>query len=543
MRPLKNKMLHILILIAACLILSACATGPEPTGIDEATRDVDPVFREYYLDLGGVDTLGAPISPPFADGDNTCQFTVNALMCFNPYDTSTDRFFLYPLGSALNIVESPANALSEEDPNRLYGYEIYPDFLDKYHELNGSINVGRPLTGIRYDEELQRIEQYFENLGFYASLQNGQSEVRLLPYGAYICDRHCRSTEYVAFAPHREKPNMPFLASLNRLGGVETFGAPLTDDYLASDGHVEQVFENAVLYAPADDLSQVRLRPLPRLLGMVSAPPGPQRWGQENNVIFINPPDDPNGYHVPVLFDQFIAQHGGYELSGQPIADTTYYEDNLPRQCYETYCLDFHEGAEESRQVRMAPLGSQYLKQFGAGQTPVMPAPAEETPPDASPQAPPAPAEDSAPPPAPVTGPQEPETAPQAAETAQEQPAPTIPPEPTPSPEMAGDLILRVAEQRQEVAPDQSQILYILVHRALNLEPVPGIVARITLVTPLGESVYYTPSTGSGGRTSLAIPPMPDVENGSLVSCQVCLELDIEPAVCVYESYLIWGGP
>jgi hypothetical protein len=122
----------------------------------------------------------------------------------------------------------------------------------------------------------------------------------------------------------------------------------------------------------------------------------------------------------------------------------------------------------------------------------------------------------------------------------QQQPSPP-PAEPTPT--LTGDLILRVAEQRQQIAASQSQILYILVHHAQDLEPVPGLVARITLITPDNEIVYYTPTTGSGGRTSLAIPPMPELENGSLVSYQVCLELDSQPAVCVNDSYLIWDGP
>ena len=528
MRAWLNKMLPISALLALSLFLGACAAGGETKQSAQATSGVDPVFREYYLDLGGVEILGQPISPPFADGDNTCQFTVNALMCFNPYDTGSGRFFLYPLGSALNVAELPNPNLNNQDPNTLYGFEIFPDFMSTVRELDGGNVAGRPLTGIRYDAELQRVEQYFENLGFYANLNGTQGKVQLLPYGAYICDRHCRSSEYAPFAPNRQKPNMPFLASLNRIGGIKTFGRPLTDDYIASDGNVEQVFENAVLYAPPDDLSNVRLRPLPRLLGMFSLPPGPQRYAQENKVLFvITQPSDGSGYHVPVLFDQFIAQHGGYELSGLPIADTTYYEGNIPRQCFENYCLDYQGQTDAGSQVIMTPLGAQYLEQFGAGQTPVLPAQSE-------PPVQPAPAQEIAP-----DQPEAPPTRPEPAEL-QQQPSPP-PAEPTPT--LTGDLILRVAEQRQQIAASQSQILYILVHHAQDLEPVPGLVARITLITPDNEIVYYTPTTGSGGRTSLAIPPMPELENGSLVSYQVCLELDSQPAVCVNDSYLIWDGP
>jgi len=526
-----NKLLKIIALMAISLFLGACAAGGEIDRNTQTTSGVDPVFREFYLDLGGLDVLGQPISPPFADGDNTCQFTVNALMCFNPYDVGSGRFFLYPLGSALNIAEAPTNSLNDQDPNNLNGYEIFPDFLKKFRELDGAVIVGQPLTGIRYDAELQRVEQYFENLGFYASLNGETGKVQMLPYGAYICDRHCRSTEFVAFAPNREKPNMPFLASVNRLGGVKTFGSPLSDDYLASDGNVEQVFENAVLYAPPGDLSKVRLRPLPRLLNMFSAPPGPQRYAEQNKVIFIiTQTSDGSGYHVPVLFDQYIAQHGGYELSGLPIADTTYYEGNIPRQCFENYCLDFDANAEAGQQVKMTPLGASYLKQFGVGQTPVQPAPAEPAPQVANDTIVEQPA------PAQETVPEQP------LEDQVQQPTPEAL-APTATPQLAGDLVLRVAEQRQQITPDQSQILYILVHRSLDLEPVPGLVARITLVTPQDEVVYYTPSTGSGGRTSLAIPPMPEVENGSLISYQVCLEMDTPSPVCVYDSYLIWDGP
>ena len=44
--------------------------------------------------------------------------------------------------------------------------------------------------------------------------------------------------------------------------------------------------------------------------------------------------------HIPLVFEAFLNQHGGFSLSGQPIGDPAYYKGaDFPRQCFQFICL------------------------------------------------------------------------------------------------------------------------------------------------------------------------------------------------------------
>ena len=51
--------------------------------------------------------------------------------------------------------------------------------------------VGQPLTGVRFNAEKGRLEQYFEKMGFYTLTDDPQHTVRLLAYGSYACQEQC----------------------------------------------------------------------------------------------------------------------------------------------------------------------------------------------------------------------------------------------------------------------------------------------------------------------------------------------------------------
>jgi hypothetical protein len=382
---------------------------------------------------------------------------------------------------------------------------------------------------------------------------------------------------------------MPFLIPYERLGGIQILGKPISDSYIAPDGNREQIFENVVIYAPPDNPNQIQFRPLPVMLGMIAVPPGEKKYGLEDNVVFY-PSENGLGYHVPILFDQFIALHGSTEMSGNPIADLTRYrEDNINRQCYQNYCLEYHQEAPESLRIRLTPLGIRYKDMLETrGQLPsanedsqtMMQQPEAISPEPDTEMSLPNPAvepveqqddllqdlqaiEES------LAAENQPQQAgaekpyktarrqpipkgeaqpAQPVQPAQQQPTQPQPVSPPPQPENdpptpmdPNSLILLICEQKPQIPASGGQIIHLVVHKQENLEPVPGLVAEIKIVTPNGEHVYTTPPTGSGGRASIAIDPMPDLENGSLITYQVCVKTGLDQPLCEYDSYLIWN--
>ena len=179
----------------------------------------------------------------------------------------------------------------------------------------------------------------------------------------------CGNTVITVRQPRHEEDNVmvamrisdqPFAGSVERLGGPAVFGIPLSKPRLASDGRLEQVYANAVFYAPRDHPEQVRLRPLPGLLGYPKQVLATEVYSDRYVFYEI---EDGLGHNVSAAVDQFIALHGGRDLSGQPVTEEFRQPDDKQyRQCFENYCVLYNPDAPEKEQVRLAPLGVEYLK-------------------------------------------------------------------------------------------------------------------------------------------------------------------------------------
>ena len=117
-------------------------------------------------------------------------------------------------------------------------------------------------------------------------------------------------------------------------------------------------------YAPVSNPGNVRLRQLSTLLGIPADPlvaknPHPQ-------LVFYEI-DGGLGHNVPKPFDDFIALHGGKDLAGKPISEVYQAEgEQVYRQCFENYCLDYDPTAGESLRVRLVPYGRLYMKRVSA---------------------------------------------------------------------------------------------------------------------------------------------------------------------------------
>lgn len=459
----------------ACVMLCACIPGfsssikPTPEG----TYSVDPLLREYYESLDPA-LIGPAISGMVTYNTSQCQFTANALLCFDANASGSQRYYLAPLGIMLQLEADPAPP----------PFTVYPDFQPVIAAL-GAMNVGQPLTAAHTNYEKQRVEQYFERVGFYQRLDDPQHATHLLPYGAYVCDVNCRyQVPDDQAIISRNRPSSSFLAVVEALGGEAFAGEPLTDIYLTATGDQEQIFDNIVLYSPAGFPEEVFLRPLPRLMGMLTESPGPLVYGPEYNVIFIIIAGEA-GYHVPVIFDAYIQQHGGMGVSGLPIAGALLYpdENNIPRQCFENYCLDYHAELPAGEQVQLAPLGRRYLQQIGT---------------------------------------------PEAA-------AYVLTPD---------TVLLQVSEESAQVTSSESQTIHAVLVGRVDYAPIAGVMGQLTVVLPDGiQQVYTMPATDGDGQTSVVLPPFIALQNGSPIRYQACVQSTdgISPPICAQDAFLIWN--
>lgn len=340
--------------------LLGCAGAGEPNA--PARTEIDSRFIEFYNLIGGERTLGKSLGPAFQRDGKIMQYTQNALMVYDERRPVGDRFNFEPLGASFQISDPPLPA-PENQPEARYinGYIVPAEFAPLFDQLGGVRFVGYPLTQARWNPEKSRYEQYFEKMGLYH--REGETQVYLLPYGLIACrgkqsEPGCPATVSEAIIDMQYLPQ-PFLPIVKRLGQDFT-GAPLSEPYLASDGMLEQVYENVVLAVDPRNLRTISLRPLPALTGYQ---PGPLvSPSSDPRMVFIPlHPSGTLGHNVPRPFIEYIAAHGGPELAGQPIGEL-FEENGVRRQCFLNYCLDYDPTAPGGAQIRPTPLGRNYLR-------------------------------------------------------------------------------------------------------------------------------------------------------------------------------------
>lgn len=489
MRTVKSYRVLLGITLVILMFLStACSDVPvfTPTPSRQSVS-IEVVFKEFYQTLGGQQVLGPGISALEIRESLQCQFTERALMCFNPAVTDASRFSLYPLGRELGVQEdttlTSGLVTGEGGAGRVVdGIAIYEKFLPLYDRLYGARYVGRPLTQLRINQDLQRVEQFFENVGFYQDLNDPNGPVYLISYGAYLCGGDCsfRSNEYWSVV----KSNLteqPYAESIARLGGPTVFGSLLLKPQIGADGNLEQAYANAIFYAPANDPGLVRLRPLPILLGY-ERQPLVEKKGHEQLVFYEV--ENGLGHNVPKPFDAFVAMHGGRDLSGDPISEVYMVPgQNLYQLCFENYCLLYDPSAAETMKVRMAPLGKTYVERF---------------PPDESARI-----------------------------------ANLFSPE---------RIRLTVSADKPSLNSSEEQTIRVMVWQNDTEQPLEHVEGSLVLNVPDRTPYRFTFSpTDSSGMSVVTIPPQPDLPNGIRLSYEVCLNLPSEQPICAVDSYLIWN--
>ncbi len=465
-----TKPLYALLLLS--LTISACSNN-EIGGSNNRVYGIDKTFRDFYRQMGSSEVLGPVISTVVSWDENQCQYTENALLCFNPEITQNQGYFFFPVGAMLNIEGSSQGSNSTEIP------EVYEEFLPLYTQLGGVTNTGKQLTPVRYNLQEKRIEQYFENVGFYRQMSGSDHEVQLLAYGAYNCNEKCKFTarQGASVNIYATTVSMPFLNFLKRFEHLDAFGEPLTSPIEVQPGLIQQVYENAVFIGNPALPETIHLLDVPVRLGVKQDVPGPQLYSLNDNMVFyvVN---SPNGFHVPSVFDQFIIKHGGRELSGSPLCEVFEEGDHI-RQCFQNYCLDYLPG---NQQVLMVPLGEQFLETMNI-------------------------------------------------ETEQvihfEFNAQTV--------------TIQIQEKSAHVSLNEEQELQIQVLRTENRTPLQNIESDLTITLPDGDEYRYNvPPTDQYGISYITIPAFKRVQNGSVLTYSLCLNVPGGEPLCVKDSYLIW---
>lgn len=481
MRSSRKKIGILTFLISFILLtVSACEKPEIESSASEDTYPVAVIFEDFYTKLGGEDVLGPAISNVFSRGDLQYQFTVNALMVYDPSAIYSERYQLAPIALDWGIEEPPEQQPDDQTIPYINGHQVWEEVQPYYRDLGGFL-IGSPLTGMKYNEDKRRYEQYFSNLGFYRNESDEPGMVHLMPYGDWFCADKCSYEIQDAVLANSTDDLMAgdvdqfFIESAKRLG-AEFTGPAISETLLARDGNYEKAFKNVVLYSPPDEQGIVSLRPLPQLVGILPDPPVPP---SEMGGMYFYQVQDSLGYNVPQYFLDYIALHGSMELSGPPITELRTMEDGSSRQCFTNYCLDYYPNAPESTRVQPVALGSKYIEDMPLSQPKVT--------------------------------------------------------------EPADEISLQAWERYPLLPSGQSQEIGVEIDE--GGVPLEGMEFSLTLRLPDGsQRTYHSPPTSIDGQTSFKVDPI-EAPNGSSIPYEVCAISILDRPVCLQGIFLIWDNP
>lgn len=414
--------------------------------------------------------LGRAIQPPQVNGAGRTQLLEKGKLIYDPTANIQKYFTLAPLGVQLGLGDHPAQPVK--------GYSIAPEFVAAYERL-GPLTAGQPIGEARYDSYYGRQEQNFENLGFYR--QEGTSEVHLLNYGVASCQ--CPDTLPPSLpetgAIDAYYPVDPTFAPFVEQLGADFTGSPISEAYLNLEGRWEQIFRNVTLIASAPgNAPSVQLRPLTREIRLPVDPPRRASGVPDDHFYSTG---SGLGYDIPGYFWDYLADHGGLEMTGAPVTHLAPLNGRVLHQCFTNLCLMFDLNASSSRRVYPEPLGRSYrilnYQKMRAS---------------------------------------------------------------SPTTETAA-VRLMVWEAYPVLAFDQRQEIGVSVYE--NDQPALGLTPTLRLTLPGGIQKEQTfPPTATDGISALKIDPF-EASNGDRVLYKVCLNLPDGGQTCTGGSFVIWNNP
>ncbi len=251
-------------------------------------------------------------------------------------------------------------------------------------------------------------------------------------------------------------------------------GEPLAHPFIAEDGNFEMVFRNIAMFIDPLDGSRIKLRPLPSWVGIKAEPPTQEIKADGLSFYQLG---EGLGYNVPELFSTYIAEHGGMDYSGFPIAEYQPRADGGYSQFFSNLWLEYHPTAPEQLLIRPHALGVEY--RTNGISTP--------------------PADNSA----------------------------------------TEALQLNVWEQYPLIPSGQRQVIH--VEAMQNGLPVSGLELSLLVKQPDGIiKNYRLDPTGEAGSTSIELDPI-NGPNGANIQYDICLIDPSSPQVCFTRNYSIWN--
>ncbi len=256
------------------------------------------------------------------------------------------RYYLDPVGKEAGFSDLPDQEPENPGVRYLNGFVVPVEFSYFYDHMGGERWVGLPLTRARFNPEKGRVEQYFENMGFFRFEDDPPGTVHLMPYGLWKCAGEC--SEYPGIqnagisSSSTEAIQSPFGEAIARFGIMFT-GDTISSAYHADDGSIEQIFKNIVLFQDPTSPFGVSLRPVSSLLDRSGQSYQIRQEGAEG---YFREIENGNGYYIPSYFMEFIDSYFGFELSGEPISLSEEIREGVSQQCFENYCLLFDAAAE-----------------------------------------------------------------------------------------------------------------------------------------------------------------------------------------------------
>ena len=510
----KRYGLTLLLLLSFCgvlfAVIYAMQTEDQAFSYETLEYEISPRFREFYEQLGGVNTLGIGISNIFTVYDKEYQYVVGGLMRFDPSLPDGNQFSLSAVGNEMGINQSVYATTSEfyEGPFR-NGYPIYNEFVEMYYSrFEGPKYAGEPLTGPILDDQSQRTIQYFENVGFYFNESDPDHIVRLLPYGVWYCKDNCLtegSIDPLAIVSGTLTRDTLFDLEVTSYAGLS--GEKLTSVSYTPDGNVEQIYENIVLVADPGNLEDITLKPLAVRLGYKMEAPVAPTTIENHRFVFTS---NDLGFHVNENVHQYLENFGGSSTFGEPIQQPWNVTENIWQQCFETLCLEY---LSDGSDIRILPLGTEYFYQqtreeldshvfvplirLGSHEIVATEIPVEE-----------------------VIEPVE--------NTGYDQI------------NQENGIEIRTWNEKDLITSAEGQIIRIGIF--VDGEPVDGVNTEITINLPGGIIHKQYPSiTSNGGITNLNLEPI-DAPNGTRIEYSVCLLGAGSDSLCVQDDFLIWDN-
>ncbi len=473
-----KKLVIILVLILSAGIISACS------GMDQHTAGyyiVDPRFSDLYDRLQGDETLGPPISnKKYVAGTNQeKQYFEGVVMVYDP--DHSPHYYLAPVGVEAGFSDLPNPFPEDLNVRYLNGFIIPIEFSQFYDRMGGERWVGLPLTRARYNPEKDRIEQYFENMGFFRYQEDPPETVHLMSYGLWKCAGECSQYSGVKNTgfgtPDVEEVPSPFGEAIARFGTSFT-GQAVSDAYHGDDDRIEQIFQNVVLYQDANSPIGVSLRPISSLLEKGE---GTYQSREESRQEYFREVLDGQGYYIPDYFMDHINKYFGFDVSGEPISRSAEIRDGVFNQCFENYCLIYDAAADPGQAVRIMPQGQKYKDTFQ-----------------------------------------------REVKASSEQLV------------IVRDIQLDIWEQLPQISSQERQQIGACIHD--GAAPMMNVLAEISInAAGYGQSSYQFGPTDAGGCAFLELDPI-QAANGTTVDYQVCFFSPEDSEYCQRDSFLIWGN-